>query len=220
MNEALAALEEHFRVVFVEEGIDDTREHQAIVRAFCRSDSHLTLDDLLERVRDEGVECSLEVARHVMKHLCEYGVAREVETDDGGILYEHLHLDQHHDHLICTRCRQIINFYDRRLEDLKEAVATQRRFHPFRHRLEIYGLCDNCLPNHSALRPLTEVAVGEHVRLVRTAGGRGFVQRLADLGLIPDTEIQVLNNTGPIILGLANTRIALGRGMAAKILVK
>lgn len=220
MNEALTALENHFHVVFVEEGIEDTREHQAFVRAFCQSDSHLKLDDLLQRVRDQGIECSLEVARHVMKRLCEYGLASEVEMDDGGILYEHLHLDQHHDHLICTRCKQIVNFYDRRLEDLKKTVAIQREFHPFRHRLEIYGLCSKCLPAHSDLRPLIEVAAGEHVRLIRTTGGRGFVQRLADLGLTPETEIQVLNNTGPVILGLANTRIALGRGMAAKILVK
>lgn len=220
MNQALAALEEHFRVVFVEEGIEDTREHQAIVRAFTQSDSHLTLDDILERVREQGIESSPETVRYVMTRLCEYGLAREVRVDDGKILYEHLHLDQHHDHLICTRCKRVINIYDRRLEQLKETVAAQKRFYPFRHRLEIYGLCGDCLPKSDALRPLTEVAVGERVRLVSTGGGRRFVQRLADLGLIPDREVQVTNNIGPVIVMLGNTRIALGRGMASRILVK
>jgi Fur family ferric uptake transcriptional regulator len=220
VNESIAALEDHFRVIFVEEGIADTSEHQAIVRAFCQSDSHLTLDDLLARVEQEGNKSSLETVRTVMGRLCEYGLAREVARDDGSTLYEHLHLNQHHDHMICTRCNRVTNFYDRRLEELKETVATRKGFYPFRHRLEIYGLCAECLPTTAIRRPLTEVAVGERVKVVSTSGGRGFVQRLADLGIVPETEIQVINNAGPVIVALGNTRVALGRGMASKIFVK
>lgn len=220
MTRALAALEEHFRMVFLEEGIEDTHEHQAILRTFCHSDSHLTLDALLQQVRAQGVTTSLETARRVMSRLCEYGLAREVWRGDGTILYEHFHLDQHHDHLICTRCKQVTNFHDSRLEELKEAVATRRNFHPFRHSLAIYGLCNKCLPTTSTSRPLTEVAVGERVHLAAISGGHGFVGRLADLGLVPDSEVQIINNTGAVIVALGNTRIALGRGMAAKILVR
>jgi Fur family ferric uptake transcriptional regulator len=207
-------------MAFVEEGIEDTSEHEAILRTFCRSDSHLTLDGLLERVHEQGVEASLDTARRVMSRLCEYGLAREVRRDDGTIVYEHLHLDQHHDHLICTRCKRVINFHDGRLEELKESAATRRGFHPFRHSLEIYGLCSECLPTTSTARPLTDVAVGERVRLVSIGGDRGVGRRLADLGLIPDSEIQLVNNTGAIIVALGNTRVALGRGVAAKILVR
>lgn len=220
MNEALAALEEHFRMAFLEEGIEDTREHQAIIRAFCASDSHMTLDDVVQRAREQGVEASPEIARRVMSKLCDYGLAREIPLGDGTVRYEHLHLRQHHDHFICTRCKRVINFYDRRLEELKEAVASQRGFFPFYHRLEIYGLCSDCLPEGAALRPLTEVSPGERVKVVSTGGGQHFVQRLADLGVVPDTEIQLLNNSGPVIVALGNTRIALGRGMASRIFVK
>ncbi len=221
MNRALAALEEHFAMAFLAEGIADTREHRAILRTFCNADSpHLTLEELLDRVRSQGVEPALDTARRVMDRLCEYGLAREVRTDDGQILYEHLHLDQHHDHLICTRCKRVINFHDERLEELKEIVATKRRFHPLRHRLEIYGLCDQCLPAGGVLRSLLDIAPGERVRVVSTGGGRRFSQRLADLGLVPNSEIQVINNTGPIIVALGNSRVALGRGVAAKIVVK
>jgi len=220
MNRTLAALEKHFRVAFIEEGIEETREHEAILRTFCLSDSHWTLDELLERVREQGAAVSPEAARDVMSRLCEYGLAREVHMDDGRIRYEHLHLDQHHDHLICTRCKRVANFHDSRLEELKERVATQRNFHSFRHSLEIYGLCSECLPTASTSRPLTEVAVGERVRLVNVGGGRRFVRRLADLGLVPDSELQVVNNTGPVIVALGNARVALGRGVAAKILVR
>jgi ferrous iron transport protein A len=99
-------------------------------------------------------------------------------------------------------------------------VATHRHFSPFRHSLEIYGLCNECLPATETLRPLTDAAIGERVRVVSAGGGRRLVQRLSDLGLVPNREIQVVNNTGPLIVALDNTRIALGRGVAAKILVK
>jgi len=223
MNRALAALEHHFAMVFLEEGIEDTREHRAIVRVFCRSDAHVTEEELLERVRAqrEGGATSPATVRHVMERLCEYGIANSVTTDDGGLRYEHLHLDQHHDHLICTRCKRIINFHDARLEELKQAVAMQRQFLPFRHRLEIYGLCNECIPRPLRLRPLTDAAPGETVRIVSLGSdGAGFAQRLADLGMVPEAEVQVVNNTGPIIVALGNTRIALGRGMAARILVE
>jgi len=220
VNRALSALEEHFRVIFVQEGIKNTREHEAILRMFCHSDSHLTLDELLEGVRAQGVETTFKTARAVMARLCEYGLAREVPMDDGRIRYEHLHLDQHHDHLICTRCKRVINFYDGQLEEVKEATAARNHFHPFRHRLEIYGLCGDCLPTTSTLRPLAAVAVGEKVRLVNIGGGHRLARRLADLGLVPEREILVVNNTGPVIVALGNTRVALGRGMAAKIFVR
>ena len=220
MNEALAALSEHFRMVFDEEGIEDTHEHQAIVRAFCESDSHQTVQDLMTRAAWNGSRPTEEAVERIMGRICEYGLARKVVMDDGRILYEHLHLDQHHDHLICTRCKRIVNFHDDRLEELKENVATQRSFFPFRHRLEIYGLCSDCLPRHNTTRTLTQVAVGERVRVVRSGGGSGFTQRMVDLGIVPDQEVQVINNTGPVIVAVGNTRIALGRGMASRILVK
>jgi len=220
VNRALSALEEHFRMAFVQEGIKDTRAHEAILRVFCHSDSHLTLEDLLRQVRAEGVEATPRTARAVMARLCEYGLAHEVRRDDGTIVYEHLHLEEHHDHLICTRCKRVFNFHDSRLEELKEAVATVRQFHPFRHSLEIYGLCSECLPTTLTSRPLTDVSPGERVRVVAVGGGKRFVQRLADLGLMLDAELQVVNNIGPIIVALDNTRVALGRGVAAKILVR
>ncbi|MBM3333843.1 transcriptional repressor, partial [Candidatus Sumerlaeota bacterium] len=200
MTRALTALEEHFRMAFVGEGVADTREQRAVLRTFCQSDSHLTSDDLVEQVRRQGVEASPQTVRQVMSRLCDYGIAREVHTADGKTLYEHLHLDQHHDHLICTRCKRVMNFHDGRLEELKEAVARQRNFHPLRHRLEIYGLCNECLPTSTVARPLTEVAEGERVVVASLGGGRGFVRRLADLGVVPDAHLQVVNNAGAVIV--------------------
>lgn len=69
--------------------------------------------------------------------------------------------------------------------------------------------------------PLSKLDVGE-IGLVRGLdGGRGFVSRLAALGFTLDAEVIMVQNfgRGPLIVTVRDTRIALGRGEAAKIRV-
>jgi ferrous iron transport protein A len=53
-------------------------------------------------------------------------------------------------------------------------------------------------------------------------GGHHFLSRLASLGFTPGAQLKVVQNYGhgPIIVNLRDTRVALGRGEAAKILVE
>jgi len=45
--------------------------------------------------------------------------------------------------------------------------------------------------------------------------------RLAELGLTPGVEMEVLQNKGgPILLAVRSTRLAIGRGMANKVMVR
>ena len=69
--------------------------------------------------------------------------------------------------------------------------------------------------------PLTMVETGGRVHLVGIDAGRRLQARLAEMGLVPGIEIEVINNTfrGPFIIGVKGSRIVLGRGMAMKIFV-
>jgi ferrous iron transport protein A len=53
-------------------------------------------------------------------------------------------------------------------------------------------------------------------------GGHQFLSRLASLGFTPGAHLQVVQNygRGPLIVSLRDTRVALGRGEAQKILVE
>jgi Fe2+ transport system protein FeoA len=59
------------------------------------------------------------------------------------------------------------------------------------------------------------------VRIDAIDAGSGFQGRLADMGIAPGAEIEVLRNSahGPFIVSVKGSRIMLGRGMAQKILV-
>ena len=69
--------------------------------------------------------------------------------------------------------------------------------------------------------PLTMVAPEEPVRLVEIMARGRLRHRLTELGLTPGVELKVLQNKGgPLLLAVHNTRLALGRGMAHKIMVQ
>lgn len=69
--------------------------------------------------------------------------------------------------------------------------------------------------------PLTMLRPGMRGRVVTIHGGRGFVMRLYQMGFTPNAIVKVIsNNAGPVIVEVRNTTIALGRGMASKILVE
>ncbi len=69
---------------------------------------------------------------------------------------------------------------------------------------------------------LSMVGSGQSARIRRMAGGHRFLSRLASLGFTPGARLQVVHNYGhgPIIVRLRDTRVALGRGEANKILVE
>ncbi|MCJ7729144.1 MAG: ferrous iron transport protein A [Sedimentisphaerales bacterium] len=70
-------------------------------------------------------------------------------------------------------------------------------------------------------RCLSQVAEGEVVSIVGVAGGRGLRSRLTTMGLLPKTQIKVVRNggSGPFVISIGNSRMALGRGVADKIMV-
>ncbi|HOV91001.1 MAG TPA: FeoA family protein [Syntrophorhabdaceae bacterium] len=69
--------------------------------------------------------------------------------------------------------------------------------------------------------PLAYVNEGSRVRIVRMDLGRGLKARLTAMGIIPNTEIEVVMNSlkGPFVISIKGSRIILGRGIASKIMV-
>ena len=68
---------------------------------------------------------------------------------------------------------------------------------------------------------LSKTKIGETVRLVAIEGGTQIRRRLADLGLNTGMTVQIINSIsdGPMILSVKDSRLAIGRGMAEKIIV-
>lgn len=63
-----------------------------------------------------------------------------------------------------------------------------------------------------------ENATGK-VRIKEIVGGRGFVRRLADMGLAPGQVVEVLSKGPPVVVRVKDTKIVVGRGIARKVIV-
>ena len=59
-------------------------------------------------------------------------------------IYELTCAGEHHDHLICISCGQVIEFVNQQIEELQLAIAHQNKFEVFSHSLNIYGRCCQC----------------------------------------------------------------------------
>lgn len=72
------------------------------------------------------------------------------------------------------------------------------------------------------MSPLDEVPSGKRTLIRKLHGGREFVNRMAALGFTLGAEVKVVQNyrRGPLIALVRGSRVALGRGEAAKVLVE
>jgi ferrous iron transport protein A len=67
---------------------------------------------------------------------------------------------------------------------------------------------------------LSFIPVGTRVRLKKIDAGRQVTHRLTELGLTPGVELTIIQDSGgPLLISVRGSRIAIGRGMANKILV-
>lgn len=69
--------------------------------------------------------------------------------------------------------------------------------------------------------PLSMTLPGRRVRIVSLRGGRGMQERLISMGFGPGSEIEVIRSgaPGPFIVSIGEARMAIGEGMAQKIMV-
>jgi ferrous iron transport protein A len=71
------------------------------------------------------------------------------------------------------------------------------------------------------MMPLNAVNPGQEVTLIDIQGGRGLRSKLYSMGLIPGVKLTIVGNSGgPIMIAVNDTRLALGFGMARKIIVE
>src|SRR3954470_3524246 len=125
-------------------GLKRTGQRDLILEVFLRTEKHLSSEDLYQLVKKEDPTIGQTTVYRTLKLLTEAGLAREVRFGDGRTHYEHNYKHQHHDHMICSECGKIIEFFSAELEALQDQMAAKYKFEPTQHSLRIFGLCVDC----------------------------------------------------------------------------
>ena len=138
-------LRERLHAYMEKKGLRSTAQRRLIIDSFFEGSSHMTIEDLLAEVRTREPSIGYATVYRTLKLLAECGVASERHFGDGPSRYELAdEASTHHDHLICTSCRRIIEFEEPRIEAIQDEIAARYGFEVHSHKHEMYGLCQSC----------------------------------------------------------------------------
>jgi len=213
---------EQFKKLFKQEHIDRFEDRFKVLEIFLQTEKHVVESELNQLLQTNGYDFSDDFVRDTLKLMCRFGFASKNRFDNGQIRYEHRHLGHHHDHMICTKCKAIFEFRDNLMEDLQLKIAAAHGFHMLQHRMEIYGICSECIKEREKLISLDRTKQGERLTIREITGGSGARMRLLTMGLrIGDTiEVITNQNKGQMVIAAESKRYVLGRGLAQKIIVE
>ncbi len=116
------------------------------MQAICSIDGHFRPEDVERILLAKGYSISVPTVYRNLPVLIEAGIIRRTDAQDaqGGSQYEHIWGHEHHDHLVCVRCRKLIEFQYPAIDALQEVVAKEHGFDLINHRLELLGVCGDC----------------------------------------------------------------------------
>ncbi|MDX2446848.1 MAG: transcriptional repressor [Desulfobacterales bacterium] len=213
---------EQFKKLFEQEGIDCLEDRMKVLEAFFETERHLSEIELFEIIKEKHTDLTPAFISETLDLMCRYGFAHKHRFNNGVIRYEHRHIGQHHDHMICTKCNQIIEFKNNQLESFQLQVAATHGFHMLQHKMEIYGICAHGLKRRLSLIPLMAAKQGEVLSVRSFTGGTKSRMRLMSMGLRVGDRIDVISNLnqGQLVIALDYKRLVLGRGLAEKIMVQ
>lgn len=213
---------QQFEKLFRQEGIDRIEDRLFVMDTFLDIEHHVTAEELSQVVAKERSGLADSFIDDTLLLMERFGFAHKVRfAEEGPVRYEHRHIGHHHDHMICTRCGKILEFEDPDLEAFQDRIAEKHGFTLLQHRMELYGLCQNCNEDREGAMTLVSARAGETLFIDAFLGGSTGRMRLLSMGLRIGDCVEVISTQGPgqLVVAICGRRYSLGRGLSEKILV-
>jgi len=104
---------------------------------------HMSAEDVYRALIGESVEIRLATVYRVLTQFEQAGLLVRSQFDSGKAVFE-LNEGDHHDHLVCTNCGKVEEFFDAEIEKRQQKIAKDHNFVLTGHALSLYGICQNC----------------------------------------------------------------------------
>jgi Fur family transcriptional regulator, ferric uptake regulator len=138
-----------FHARLKERGLKSTGQRDDIARVFFDMGRHISAEELYAEVKKINPHVGYATIYRTLRLLKECALLYERHFDEGQARYEAVG-ERHHDHFICERCGKIIEFENEAIERMQEIVASQLKATLTRHKMELYGICADCLADQRA----------------------------------------------------------------------
>jgi len=120
-----------------------TPQRMAVLKILATSDGHPSVENIYEQVKKRFPTTSLATVYKTVTLLKEVNEVLELGFPEGGNRYDG-HRPYPHPHLICTKCKKIIDPELESLEGVTQELVSDTGFQITSHRLDFFGLCPDC----------------------------------------------------------------------------
>jgi len=127
-----------------ENNLKITKQRRTVLKIFLESKNHISVEELYNIVLKTEPKIGLATVYRTLALLTKSGLALETDFGDGQKRYESSYKSVHHDHMVCTECGKILEFNHPLIEKYQEEVAMQKNFKITSHKLDLFGLCQDC----------------------------------------------------------------------------
>ncbi len=136
---------EKLQTILKENTLKFTKQRELVLKFLYDNDGHFTPEDIYTQLKQENPNLNIGIATvyRTLSLLETSEIASSISFGVQGKKYE-LGLKKHHDHIICTKCGVIVEFFDKVIEQRQEDIAKDFNFLMTGHTMKIYGLCENC----------------------------------------------------------------------------
>lgn len=133
-----------FRKFLLEKRLKLTKERIEVLNEIFSFHDHFGPEQLYLRLKSSGSKASRASVYRTLNLLVESGLVEKVTRTEKGNIYEHTFGHSHHDHMICTVCSRVVEFYSESLERIQDEICKTHNFRGISHILEIRGHCEKC----------------------------------------------------------------------------
>ena len=135
---------ERFRTYLRAQGHPVTPQRLRVAGILFGTHHHISAEEILDRLRAGRQEVGKATVYRTLELMREAGLIREHDFGDGFKRYEPRPTRPRHEHLVCIRCGKVIEFEAEAFEQIEREVASLHRFRPTHHKVETYGVCEEC----------------------------------------------------------------------------
>jgi Fe2+ or Zn2+ uptake regulation protein len=120
-----------------------TEQRRVIMEELAKSDAHPTADELYRLVRKRLPKISLGTVYRNLEILSRSGKIHKLETAGSQKRFDGV--VENHYHVRCVRCDRIEDVPGNPIDCIDEAFQGVKGYQILQHRLEILGICPQCL---------------------------------------------------------------------------
>ncbi len=127
-----------------EQGYKLTPQRHALLKVIAAQHDHLSSEQIFEKTRQEYPGIGRVTVYRTLDLLNKLNLLCRFHAPDGCNSYIMRRPTEHHHHLVCSACGQVIDFTDCQLDSLENRLSSETGFNVEGHLLELYGRCQDC----------------------------------------------------------------------------